>query len=161
MEPIDEAIEALRRAGIDFACALPCVSIKGLIESVESSFPTYRITREEEGVGICAGAHLAGRRPMMLIQNSGLGNMVNALKSLVELYEIPLLLIMSHRGQDNEWIDGQRPMGEAAEPVLEALGIEFFHAAELGIGEAIGRGASSARERGRASAVLVRPGVLS
>ena len=49
------------------------------------------VTREEEGVGIAAGAALAGGKPLLLMQNSGLGNCVNALASLTGLYELPLV----------------------------------------------------------------------
>jgi sulfopyruvate decarboxylase TPP-binding subunit len=57
------------------------------------------------------------------MQNSGLGNCVNALASLTQLYELPLFLLMSHRGGVNERIVAQKPMGAAAPKVLDALGI--------------------------------------
>jgi sulfopyruvate decarboxylase subunit alpha len=83
------------------------------------------VTREEEGVGILAGAALAGKRPILLMQNSGLGNCVNALASLTQLYELPLFLLMSHRGGASERIVAQKPMGAAALRVLDGLGIPF------------------------------------
>ena len=55
------------------------------------------VTREEEGIGICAGAYMGGHKPAILMQNSGLGNSINALKSLMELYKFPLVIIISHR----------------------------------------------------------------
>jgi sulfopyruvate decarboxylase subunit alpha len=60
------------------------------------------------------------------MQNSGLGNSVNALKSLTELYEMPLLMIMSHRGTEGENICGQVPMGESTPLILEAMNFKFF-----------------------------------
>jgi sulfopyruvate decarboxylase subunit alpha len=83
------------------------------------------VTREEEGVGIAAGAALAGKRPLLLMQNSGLGNCVNALASLTGLYGLPLFLLMSHRGGERELICAQKPMGQAAPRVLDALGIPY------------------------------------
>jgi sulfopyruvate decarboxylase subunit alpha len=82
------------------------------------------VTREEEGVGICAGAFMGGKRPALLLQNSGLGNCINALASLDLLYEIPLLLVVSHRGTEGEKIAAQFPMGRATVPLLDVLGIE-------------------------------------
>ena len=84
------------------------------------------VTREEEGIGICAGAYLGGKSPAILMQNSGLGNSINALKSLSELYEFPLLMIMSHRGTEGENICGQVPMGESTPRILKAMDFKFF-----------------------------------
>lgn len=84
------------------------------------------VTREEEGVGICAGAYLGGMSPALIMQNSGLGNMINALASLDILYGIPLLVIASHRGVEGEQMIGQVPMGRLTEPLLRAMDIEIF-----------------------------------
>ena len=85
------------------------------------------VTREEEGFGICAGAFMGGKRTGILMQNSGLGNSVNALASLFELYKIPVLMIMSHRGTEGEFMSAQIPMGTATPKVLDALGIQYFN----------------------------------
>ena len=84
------------------------------------------VTREEEGIGICAGAYLGGKKVAILMQNSGLGNSINALKSLTELYEFPLLMIMRHRGTNGENICGQVPMGESTPLILKAMNYQFF-----------------------------------
>ena len=84
------------------------------------------VTREEEGVGLCAGAWMAGRRPALLMQNSGLGNCINALASLDMLYGIPLLMIISHRGGAGEPMVGQVPMGRLTAPLLDAMEIPHF-----------------------------------
>ena len=84
------------------------------------------VTREEEGFGICAGAFMAGKKVAILMQNSGLGNSVNALASLFELYKLPILIIMSHRGTEGEFMSAQIPMGNATPRVLDALEIPYF-----------------------------------
>ena len=84
------------------------------------------VTREEEGIGICAGAYMGGRKPAILMQNSGLGNSINALKSLTELYKFPLVIIISHRGTEGETICGQIPMGESTPRLLNAMDFHFF-----------------------------------
>ena len=113
---------------MDLLCSLPCDRIKGVIAGASSrSFLHLPLTREEEGVGICAGAALAGKRPAMLIQNSGVGNMVNALLSLTLFYELPLAIFLSHRGVYKEDIPAQIPMGEAVPALLEAMGIGYSH----------------------------------
>ena len=85
------------------------------------------VTREEEGFGICAGAFIGGKKPGILMQNSGLGNSVNALASLFELYKIPVMMIISHRGTKGEFMSAQIPMGTATPKVLDALGIQYFN----------------------------------
>ncbi|HEB02186.1 MAG TPA: sulfopyruvate decarboxylase subunit beta [Nitrospirae bacterium] len=119
-------LDIIEGCGTDILCSLPCDRIKDIIADASSrSFRHLPLTREEEGVGICAGAALAGKNPAMLIQNSGLGNMVNALLSLTGFYELPLAIFMSHRGIYKEGIPAQVPMGKAAAGLLDAMGIEY------------------------------------
>ncbi len=80
-------------------------------------------TREEEAVGIAAGLYLGSARPTVMMQSSGLGNAVNAVASLLLPYQIPVLLVISMRGEPGEWNAAQVPMGRAAAPLLEALGV--------------------------------------
>lgn len=123
-----EILDILKQNGYDFGVMLPCSKIKNLIELIEKD-PNIRIipvTREEEGVGICAGAYLAGKKPFMLIQSSGLGNSFNALASLIKTYEIPLLILASYRGYYNESIPAQIPLGNALLKMLDALEIPFL-----------------------------------
>jgi sulfopyruvate decarboxylase subunit alpha len=123
----EEIINILKEERIDFVVSLPCKLLDGLIRILyeDKSFVHVPVTREEEGVGICVGAHLAGKTPVLLIQNSGLGNSVNAIASLVRYYDIPLIIIASHRGTEGEPIKAQVPMGEATPKILEVLGIEY------------------------------------
>lgn len=85
------------------------------------------VTREEEGFGICAGAYLGGKKTTILMQNSGLGNSVNVLASLYKLYQLPILMIISHRGTEGEFMNAQVPMGKATTGVLDALEIAYFN----------------------------------
>jgi sulfopyruvate decarboxylase subunit alpha len=102
--------------------------LEGLIDIInhENEIHHIPVTREEEGVGIAAGAFLGGKNPMLLMQNSGLGNSINALKSLIELYETPLVLMMSHRGAEGEKISAQIPMGQVTIPLLKCIGIDYL-----------------------------------
>jgi len=80
-------------------------------------------TREEEAFGIAAGLYLGGRRPAVMLQSSGLGNSINALTTLVVPYKIPMLVVVSMRGDEGEWNAAQAPMGQAVRPILDALAI--------------------------------------
>ena len=83
---------------------------------------TVALTTEEEGVALCAGAHLGGKRGAVLMQSSGVGNCINFL-SLVKGGQFPLLLVLSMRGDFGEGNPWQLPMGQATRPVLEAMGV--------------------------------------
>jgi sulfopyruvate decarboxylase alpha subunit len=80
--------------------------------------------REEEALGIAAGLYLGGAKPAVLMQSSGLGNTLNAIGSLLLPYQIPLMLIVSMRGDPGEWNAAQVPMGRAVVPLLDAFGIQ-------------------------------------
>ena len=120
--------KAIKDSEINLILSLPCIMLKGLLQVIEEKkeIEHISITREEEGVGIAAGAYLGGKIPAILMQNSGLGNSVNAIKSLLQLYKIPVIFIMSHRGAEGEKITAQIPMGKLTPSLLDLLKIETF-----------------------------------
>lgn len=129
MDSSQAVYQGIKKAGIDFVVSLPCVNLGKLMELVECD-PEIKhipVTREEEGFGICAGAFLGGKKTAILMQNSGLGNSVNVLASLYKLYQIPILMIMSHRGTQGEFMSAQIPMGKATPGVLDALKIAYLN----------------------------------
>jgi len=125
MNPEREVLEIIKDYS-DFLCALPCDRFRNLYALAVEEMPSVEVAREEEGVGICAGASLSGKKPALLIQNSGLGNMINALASLVMFYELPLAIIMSWRGVYREPIEAQKPMGRYTLGLLSALDIPCY-----------------------------------
>lgn len=120
--------EAIKKTKIDLILSVPCIMLKGVLQLIEEKkeIDHIAVTREEEGVGIAAGAYLGGKIPAILMQNSGLGNSINAIKSLLQLYKIPVIFIMSHRGAEGEKILAQKPMGELTPDLLDLLKIEKF-----------------------------------
>jgi sulfopyruvate decarboxylase subunit beta len=123
--PEEEIIAILRKHAVDFTASLPCEKIKTLLEMVGQQFTHLPLTREEEGVGICAGAALSGRRPALFVQSSGIGNMINALLSLTQFYELPLAIFVSRRGVYKEKIEAQFPMGQRLPGILSGAGIAY------------------------------------
>jgi len=132
VNPEEEVIAIMKKTGIDLTATLPCDRIKNLLPLVSENFPEIRLTREENGVGICAGAYLAGGSPMMLIQSTGLGNMINALESLNVICKIPLPVLTSWRGVYGEGIEAQVPLGVHLPAILDGAGLEYtvIHEAE-------------------------------
>lgn len=120
-------VDCMQASGVDIILSLPCNMLSGILtELTQRPFMHIPVCREEEGIGIAAGAALAGKRPMLLMQNSGLGNSLNALLSLTQLYRLPLFLMMSLRGGPGELIPAQIPMGKAAPLLLTQLDIEWM-----------------------------------
>jgi sulfopyruvate decarboxylase subunit alpha len=105
---------------------VPDNPLSHILRVFESTYPHVRLvlaTREEEAFGIAAGLYLGGRRPTVMCQSSGIGNSLNAITSLLLPYEIPLLMIVSWRGDDGEWNAAQRPMGQALRPIFDAISV--------------------------------------
>lgn len=118
---------SLKNCGIRLVSALPETWLVHLIRMAEDDpeMTLVRLAKEEEGVGISAGAHFAGVKSAMLMQNHGFLASVNGIVSLAQLYRIPLLLLISYRGHFGERDPWQTQGGAATEPVLRALGIPY------------------------------------
>src|SRR5579872_245819 len=119
--------DALKSCGIRLLSALPETWLVHLLQIAEDDpeMILVRLAKEEEGVGISAGAYLAGVKSAMLLQNHGLLASVNGIVSLARLYRIPLLMLISYRGEFGERDPWQTEGGGATEPVLRALGIPY------------------------------------
>jgi sulfopyruvate decarboxylase alpha subunit len=113
------------------------------------------LTTEEEGVAIAAGAWLGGRRSVLLMQSSGVGNCINML-SLPVIARFPLLMLVTMRGEWAEFNPWQVPMGQATQASLEAIGVTVMRAdTPEGMIEAVGSAATMAYEADRQIAVLI------
>src|ERR1700744_4972291 len=118
---------ALKNCGIGLVSALPETWLVHLIRMAEDDpqMILVRLAKEEEGVGISAGAHFAGVKSAMLMQNHGFLASVNGIVSFAQLYRIPLLMVISYRGHFGERDPWQTQGGGAIEPVLNALRIPY------------------------------------
>jgi sulfopyruvate decarboxylase alpha subunit len=111
---------------------VPDNPLSHVLRELRDNYPdveTTIATREEEAFGIAAGLYLGGKRPTVMLQSSGLGNSLNALTSLFVPYQIPALILISMRGDANEWNAAQVPMGRAVAPILDAIEIPNVPAA--------------------------------
>jgi sulfopyruvate decarboxylase subunit alpha len=117
----------LKDVGIRVVSALPETWLVHLIRMAEedADMTLVRLAKEEEGVGISAGAHLAGVKSAMLMQNHGFLASINGIVSCAQLYRIPLLMLISHRGEFGERDPWQTEGGGVTEHVLQALRIPY------------------------------------
>ncbi len=119
--------DALKACGIRLVSALPETWLVHLIRMAEDDpeMTLVRLAKEEEGVGLSAGAHLAGVKSAMLMQNHGFLAAVNGIVSCAQLYRIPLLMLISHRGTFGERDPWQTEGGAVTEDLLRALRIPY------------------------------------
>ena len=87
-------------------------------------FTAFATTREEEALGIVAGAWMGGMRGILLMQTSGFGTLANVIASLAVPFQIPVLMIVSERGTLGEFNLGQAMVAKTMRPVLDALAVE-------------------------------------
>jgi len=120
--------EALKECDIRLVSALPETWLVHLIRMTDEDpdMTLVRLAKEEEAVGISAGAHFAGVKSAMLMQNHGLLAAINGIVSFAHLYKIPLLMLISYRGSFGEKDPWQTQGGNVTEPVLRALRIPYF-----------------------------------
>ncbi len=120
---------SLKDCGVSLVSALPETWLVHLIRMAEDdgAMTLVRLAKEEEGVGISAGAHFAGVKSAMLMQNHGFLASVNGIVSCAQLYRIPLLMLISHRGEFGERDPWQTEGGGVTEHVLQALRIPFAY----------------------------------
>jgi sulfopyruvate decarboxylase alpha subunit len=151
--------DSFAASGISVATYVPDSRLHGLLERLDDIGITLRsLTREEECVAYAAGARLAGKRPLVLFQSSGLGNSLNALASLAVPARLGLPLVISMRGSLGESNPSQVPIGQATSSILSAVGIQSFplHAAGDAAGLASGICALAFKAR-ECSAILLAP----
>jgi sulfopyruvate decarboxylase alpha subunit len=119
----DEIHRELSAAAVRVIGYVPDAGHKRLIELCEAdrSMRAIVLSSEEEGIGLAAGAWLGGQRSVLLMQSSGVGNIVNVL-GMVRECRFPLVVIVTMRGQQGEFNPWQVPMGQATGKVLEAMG---------------------------------------
>jgi sulfopyruvate decarboxylase subunit alpha len=119
-------VAELKNAGVDFIATLPDEKMVELIRAVEKDADLKHVPlcREEEGIGICAGAYLAGKTTAIIMQNAGFLNSCNALTTTALQFQIPLLMLIYYAGDIGD--RGFTTLGSVTEPVLQAMGIRSY-----------------------------------
>jgi phosphonopyruvate decarboxylase len=157
------ALAALLEAqGYDFFTGVPCSMISSLIATLETHprLPYVPAVREDVAVGLAAGAWLAGRRPLVLMQNSGLGTSLNALVSLSLLYRLPALLLVTWRGHRGTDAPEHLLMGEISPSLLEMIRIPHRVLSAKSLADDIAWGRAESDRLSQPVALLLPPGIL-
>ncbi len=154
-------VAALKRARIDFVATLPDLKLVEVIKVIDkdTGIKHVPLCREEEGVGICAGAYLTGKKPALMMQNAGLLNSCNGLTTTCLQFQIPLLLLIYYAGDFGD--RGFATVGSVTEPVLEALGIRTYVLRKIAeVGEMVRDAQVLAEDSRRPVAILLTKSVL-
>jgi sulfopyruvate decarboxylase alpha subunit len=125
----DQVHQELKKAGVRMVGYVPDAGHKRLIElcQADKAMRAVVLSTEEEGIGLAAGAWLGGQRCVLLMQSSGVGNIINVLGT-VQVCRFPLVIIVTMRGEEGEFNPWQVPMGRATPQVLEAMGMSVRRA---------------------------------
>jgi sulfopyruvate decarboxylase alpha subunit len=125
----DDVFREMKKRKIVSVCTIPDGGLTRLLSLVHDD-PDMRLitlSTEEEAMGIVTGQWLGGKRSMVAMQSSGVGNCINAL-GLPAVMKAPCLMLVTMRGQYGEFNPWQVQMGQATRPVLEAVGVKCFAA---------------------------------
>ncbi len=123
----DRLFATLKRAGIRQVGYVPDAGHARLIDRcrADGQIRDVVLTTEEEGVALAAGAWLGGERCALLMQSSGVGNCINML-SLARTCRFPMLMLITMRGEWEEFNPWQEPMGSIVEPVLKLCEAQVY-----------------------------------
>ena len=121
-------LRVLKENKVRLIAYVPDKVLAPLIKSLHADdyFTVLSPAREEEAVGIVAGAYMAGQRGIVLMQTSGFATLPNVIASMAVPYQIPLLMMISERGTLGDFQFGQAMVCRTMRPVLESLAIEHY-----------------------------------
>jgi len=114
---------------VEFVTTVPCKQLAGVIEGLENSDKIHHVpaNKEDEGMGLCAGAYMGGKRSAIIMQNTAIGATINALATLIQFYNIPLPMLISYRGETGEKVACQVEMAVHTKALLNQLNIQTWH----------------------------------
>jgi sulfopyruvate decarboxylase alpha subunit len=130
-------LELLEKNQFDFFTGVPCSYVKPLIAVLNerrNENHTFHIpaVREDIAVGLAAGAYLAGKSPVVYMQNSGLGYSLEAVASLHLIYRFPTLFLVTYRGPNDPGMEEHQIMGLHTEEILQTFKIKYSLLTEAG-----------------------------
>ncbi|HKJ50337.1 MAG TPA: sulfopyruvate decarboxylase subunit alpha [Gammaproteobacteria bacterium] len=114
---------------VSFVTTVPCKQLAGVIAGIEASSDIFHIpsNKEDEGMGLCAGAYMGGKRAAIIMQNTAIGVTINTLATLIQYYHIPLPMLISYRGELGEPVACQVEMAVHTKALLAQMNIPTYH----------------------------------
>lgn len=153
----EELRSELKKLGFDFFTGVPCSILDGIIGALGAEY--VPAVREDTALGLAAGAYLGGKKPCVLMQNSGLGYSLNVLTSLNLIYDIPVLMLVSYRGFEGKDAPEHLVMGKHCVELVETFGIESKVATREDLKELLSE-ADKEIERGKPYCIFIKKDTL-
>lgn len=125
----DKIVNDFVKNDISFVTTVPCKQLAGVIKKIEDCEDIYHIpsNKEDEGMGLCAGAYMGGKKPAIIMQNTAIGVTINTLVTLTQYYRLPLPMLISYRGELGEPVACQVEMAVHTKALLNQLNIPTYH----------------------------------
>jgi sulfopyruvate decarboxylase subunit alpha len=125
----DRIVTDFEQNNIEFVTTVPCKQLAGVIEKIDTSEKVFHIpsNNENEGMGLCAGAYMGGKRSAIIMQNTAIGVTINTLATLIQYYHFPLPMLISYRGELGEPVACQVEMAIHTKALLEQMNIPTYH----------------------------------
>ncbi len=122
-------VDDLVANSVEFVTTVPCKQLAGVIDEIDKCDKIYHIpaNKEDEGMGLCAGAFMGGKRPAIIMQNTAIGVTINTLVTLTQFYRMPLPMLISYRGELGEPVACQVEMAVHTKALLNQLNIPTYH----------------------------------
>jgi phosphonopyruvate decarboxylase len=155
--------QLLKAEGISFFAGVPCSLLEPILEVAfrDPEITYVAAPREDAALGVASGAWLAGHRAGILLQNSGLGNVVNGLTSFNLLYKVPVFMIVSWRGYEGKDAPEHLIMGAKMLDFLELMDIPSAVLDEAQAADQVGSLASAMQRERTPVALVIKPGVFA
>lgn len=156
----EEFVRGLRDIGCDFFTGVPDMMLAGIIDVLAEQRLYTPAVREDEAVAMAAGAFLGGKVPVVLMENSGLGNALNVLMSLNLIYVIPCVMIISWRGFEGKDSPEHVVMGQTMPHLLDTIRIPYRTLSERTVDDDLQWTAKTFMEQRIPVALFLKKGVV-
>ena len=125
----DQIIADFVKNEIQFVTSVPCKQLAGVLDKIDDEKSIIHVpsNKEDEGIGLCAGATMGGKRSAIIMQNTAIGVTINALVTLTQFYRMPLPMLISYRGEVGEPVACQVEMAVHTKALLDQLNIPTYH----------------------------------
>jgi sulfopyruvate decarboxylase subunit alpha len=162
MRTAHEFWDILKSHQLTFFAGVPCSLLDGVINAglADPAVTYIPAVREDVALGIASAAHLAGRRGGILLQNSGLGNVVNPLTSFALIYRIPVLMLVSWRGYGGHDAPEHLIMGEKTPALLETLSVPHAVLEAETLEDTVQWAVSTMEQQQSPVSVILRQGII-
>ena len=129
MSVSEKIVADLVKTRVEFVTTVPCKQLAGVIDLIENCDAIHHVpsNKEDEGMGLCAGAYMGGKRSAIIMQNTAIGVTINTLATLIQYYRMPLPMIISYRGELGEPVACQVEMAVHTKALLAQLNIPTYH----------------------------------